>query len=113
MGYIYYGLAVIIVVGIVLIGIGGPEAGWSSFVGMVFSIPYWGYLNAKALICIIRGDVTRHKDYNLRAFTFSLGIILIRLIIVIVMLLGLETDPFTTLKTSLWMGWLVSQITMQ
>ena len=70
--------------------------------------PLWCYFHVEALRAILRGDVTRHMEMNLRGITLAMAILLMRPIVVILVFSELEPDVGTALKTVLWLSWLVS-----
>lgn len=53
------------------------------------------------------GDVPRHRAFNLRALQLALAVIWMRILLVLVVSAGLESDGFNALKAILWLTWMV------
>ena len=57
-------------------------------------------MNAAALYYIVQGDVERHKRFNFRALMFAFSILVIRIVIIIQLVAGWESDFTPAIRIS-------------
>lgn len=71
-------------------------------------LPVWGGCHLKAFLAILKGDVAKHREYNLRGMALAVGVVLMRVVSALLQEAGLEEDGSTALKIAVWMVWMVS-----